>query len=638
VGVQVKAVKTRMQVEDRIPQSEKVAASDRTQVASTTAEGWGWLPALSLVGALGVLQMALADNAARGGASWAVLLFWTALLTLFVPMAARLLMPAVARRERIGLLAVLGLELYVAVLLLSPIAFTDFDDFAHWRTTLDIAQTNHLFQPNPLLPISAQYPGLEIITQAISSLTGLSIFTAGIIVIGVARLIGVLALYLLFEVLIRSAWAASIGTLLYMANPHFLFFDAAFSYESLALPLALLVLYAVARRSLRRDGTHAGWTMTIWLGLATVVITHHLTSYALAAFLVLWAVALVVVHRGLQIRGEPGGAALLAIVLSLVWVVYVGSSVIGYVAPHVTAGLQQLAQVLLGKLATRQLFHDGAGSVTPRWEQMTAYAAVGLILVGVPFGLSQIWKRYRDNAAAIALGIAALAYPASQALRLTQEGAETAERASEFLFVAIAFVLAVGATEVWLRSPVSWPRHALATVAAAIIFVGGVVGGSGPTWNRLPGPYLVSADQRSVTPEGIDAATWASAYLGPGHLIATDRVNQLLMGTYGRQHVVTGADSHLPVVTVFFSAQLDAYDRAILRKAGAQYLVIDHRLSTGLPRVGVFYEIGEPGAFQHTTPMSPALLSKYDAVPGVGRVFDSGDIVIYDVREADHAP
>ena len=55
------------------------------------AAQWGWFPALSVVGATGIFMVAIADTLARGGVSGAELLFWTGLLVLFVPIAARLL-------------------------------------------------------------------------------------------------------------------------------------------------------------------------------------------------------------------------------------------------------------------------------------------------------------------------------------------------------------------------------------------------------------------------------------------------------------------------------------------------------------------------------------------------------------------
>ncbi|MFN8568878.1 MAG: hypothetical protein U0Z44_15485 [Kouleothrix sp.] len=97
-----------------------------------------------------------------------------------------------------------GLGLYLIKLLRSPLAFTFPDELQHWRTINNILEQGRLFAWNPILPISPLYPGLENATSAIISLSGLPIFPAGALLIGVVRLVLMLSLYLLFEVLGRS--------------------------------------------------------------------------------------------------------------------------------------------------------------------------------------------------------------------------------------------------------------------------------------------------------------------------------------------------------------------------------------------------------------------------------------------------
>ena len=62
-----------------------------------------------------------------------------------------------------------------------------------------------------------------------------------------------------------------------------------------------------------------------------------------------------------------------------------------------------------------------------------------------------------------------------------------------------------------------------------------------------------------------------------------------------------------------------------------RYLVVDRRLSTSLPAVGIYFERGETVRGARTRPIEPTLLAKFDRAAGVDRLFDSGDIQIYDV-------
>src|SRR5512142_2266147 len=81
-------------------------------IAVVDAPSWGWLPALTFTGSLGILLLALASSLARLNANNAPVFMWAGLIVLFVPIAGRLLSADPTRRERIGLVIVLGLGLY----------------------------------------------------------------------------------------------------------------------------------------------------------------------------------------------------------------------------------------------------------------------------------------------------------------------------------------------------------------------------------------------------------------------------------------------------------------------------------------------------------------------------------------------
>jgi hypothetical protein len=58
----------------------------------------------------------------------------------------------------------------------------------------------------------------------------------------------------------------------------------------------------------------------------------------------------------------------------------------------------------------------------------------------------------------------------------------------------------------------------------------------------------------------------------------------------------------------------------------------DLRLTEALPVIGVYFSKGEP-VQAHETPPDPEALLKFNGLKEVGRPFDNGFIVIYDVRE-----
>jgi hypothetical protein len=47
----------------------------------------------------------------------------------------------------------------------------------------------------------------------------------------------------------------------------------------------------------------------------------------------------------------------------------------------------------------------------------------------------------------------------------------------------------------------------------------------------------------------------------------------------------------------------------------------------------VYYDDSEPSGLRHTRPIPTAAFAKFDRTARVSRVFDSGDIAIFDVRQ-----
>jgi len=258
-------------------------------------------------------------------------------------------------------------------------------------------------------------------------------------------------------------------------------------------------------------------------------------------------------------------------------------------------------------------------------------SSVSLILLGLPFGLLCLWQRYRYHTLLCTLGIASLFYPISHVFRFTNFGSEITDRAAAFLFIPIACVLAIFITQFWPVRRLSWKQTSLITCLLSVVFLGGAILGAGPPWQLLPGPYLVAADARSIEPEGIQTAIWARSYLGPNNRVATDRTNQILMTTYGDQYIVTSLTDNKDVTPIFFSSRLGPDEVSILQLARVPNPIVDLRLGAALPALGFYFEPGEPGSFQHTTPISREALTKFSTIPQINRVFDSGDIVIYDV-------
>ncbi len=609
-----------------------IACELTAEAAEVPAPAWRKWVRPAAVGAsvlVGLLLVLVADVLARRGAPSPEALFWIGLTTMFAPAVAALMSRSMSRREALSIVVVVAFGLYCVKLLHAPTAFTAYDELLHYRTLDDLTQTGRLFTHNPLLPVSPYYPGLEIVTSMLMNATGLSAFAAARVVIGVARLLMTLSLFLFFERLAPSPQAAALGALLYAGEPTYLFFDSQFAYESLAVPLAVFCLFLLDR-ALSEEGRdrHLLELLALGAGLA-VVVTHHVTWFVLTSALLVWtALALALrLRRKEPIPGHGWVAPLLA-VAGAAWMLMVARVTIGYLGPHIVSSFREILSLIAREGGGRKLFQTTSGNMAPLLERLVGIGSQGIIVSIIPFALYGLWKGRKRDALLLFLVLGTLSYPAVTLLRLTWHGGEIARRAAAFLFVPLAIALAFGVERIRAMAARLRPEIVLVP-ALAVVFAGGVIAGTAPP-ERLPRPYEAGSWQASVADQGAAAAEWARTVLGPGNRIAADSVNTVLLGSYGRQRVVT-SDDDVSTCELFLETPFGDHHRQILGRGDVRYMLVDRRIAGAIPAAGYFYQKWERDVIYYGSTVPTATLEQLDGVTGASRVFDSGDIQLYDV-------
>lgn len=672
----------------RMDTSNILANHAEVAEVQTKVSDWGWLPALSVFAACGLLFIALADAASLRASSLAEPLFYAGLLIVLMPIAARLIAIQPSRRERIGLVVVLGMVLYLVKVLHSPFGFTFADEFVHWHNVNQILQTHRLFEWNTILPVTPYYPGLEELTSALASLSGLSVFYAGLLVIGVARLIMFLSLFLLVELVSRSARVAGVASLLFMCYPFFLFFSAQFSYESLSLPLVLAILFIVARREQAANpATKTPFTLLGLLVISATVVTHHLSVYFLAAFLVLWTVVarwhwsdyltrlvmwsqtsltrfrawLVKRHiwkawltravrwmpqwistwREADDPGDPSvnhgpvDLSAFTIVVAVLWLLLVANLTIGYLRPVILSAVVSVLRLIAREQTSRTLFVTASGHVPPLWERVDEIGSVVLIGLVTPFSLVQAFRQRRSHPLVLTLAILAMAYFILLGFRLTPASWETAARGTSYAFIGLSFILALGFVHVLVPQRVTTPGRILFSVYVAVVFVGGFLSGWQPNI-RLAQPYKIVIQNQTFIPQSYAVAEWTRAVLGPGNGFASDFANGGPLLAIGGQKVAAVNDptaNNLVQIVEFGPEQVN-----IIREQHIRYILMDRRVISRDGMAGRYFDRTAGQAVPTVAILKPALVEKYDQVPMVNRILDSGYIVIYDMEAYIHAP
>jgi len=586
--------------------------------------GWGWFPALSVLVSIGLLLIAIANNASRDGEPWAwnMDLYWMRFLIIFVPVVFRLLSEKASRKERIALVLVVAVGLYIVKVLYSPVDFKFSDELQHWRSTFDIAQIESLFHPNPILPVSASYPGLESVVVAAIKVTGLSIFQAGILTIGVGRILFTLALYLLYERLSKSVRVASLAIQLYLINPHYLYFTSFYIYQSLALPFVALVLFSVANQESGGNQDRIGLKPVVMAGVVATTVTHHVTSYALLFFFLFWWVFTYILRFFRREERLPTWIVTFTVVILITWITYVAIITVSYLGPQIGQGIEELIRFVTREETVKSTFEAPDRNLI---ELIAGVSATLLISMTLPIGSLYVWYRYRKQTLTLLFAVGSFSYPATIILRLTSQGAEFAGRMWTFAFMMVVFTMAVGTFELLRVYPRIWIRYLFFPLFFSVIYLGGMISGYPPPWARMPGPFDASAGQRSIDRERIRAAQWAATLEHEG-LLVTDFNNHVLMGSYGRLN----ASREFP--ELFFSHHLFSYEREMIQQNNIRYIVVDNVFLERAPVSGSYYASWETSVEERTVPIALDSFRKFDELEGLSRVFDSGGIVIYDTE------
>jgi hypothetical protein len=589
----------------------------------------GWTSIILLIQALGVCLITYASVASLQTSTDQDTFLWLGFLVVFSPAFLRILLPIASRAERIVLLSSVGLCIYLAPQIISPLHYIFVDEYMHLRTVNDIVNTHHLFADNSILPISPLYPGLELVTAALSSVTGLSTLVAGFIVIAVARIVVLQALFALLEQVTRSSRTASIAVMIYMANSGFFMFDSLFLYESLGMALGIFMIFALYRSETTEKGKR-GFLLVACLALGALTVTHHVADFFFIGLLLLWTVVNKLMGKPL-LRSNITLVTFFALLLAGLWIFFVARPVIGYLSSPITAALAQVQNILTGSTG-RQLFVDHTGThPTPLWERFAMMASLGFVTLGLPFAFIVIWHRYRSKVFHIVLALLSLLFPVIQLLRLTSDSTGLPDRASAYLFIAVGLALALLITQMWPVRKLKWHHTLVITVIISLVFLGGNILGAGPSWGLMPGSYRVGDDGRSVDLESIQTALWTLEQLGSNNRMYADSSNSLLLNSYGEQHIVTMQDDGVDIAPVYYASTYDSWETALLQAGHVRYLVVDMRLSTSLPVKGYYFDGTQEPDINVTVPLSRQALLKFNVIQQVNEVYDSGDIIIYDV-------
>jgi hypothetical protein len=580
-------------------------------------------------------------------------LFWAGFLTGMLPLVFLACATHVDGATRTWALVGIGLFGMVPRLLQPGPAGPD--EYAHWRQALEAFLAGDVGHTNYLLPITREFPGLHQAGSAFARLTAMPLWPAGLAVIVLAHVLSVLAIYQLVRMVGAPARGAAVGAVIYTLNPSWLFFNAVFSYESLALPLLLWCLAATIAASRASQNLNLPALAMAVLCVAVLPVIHHLTTILLSLILVLLIVTRLVPFVRQTASGGRGAAGerfwpqvfiagcLLASITY--WWSGLSGSLVGYLGPEVARGFAQLKKILDGvneSSSRRSLFAD---SLNPPYEIVSGYLFPFVLLAMCGWSVVVLWRnRRRVGSAPWAFAVLGAMFFASLPLLMTG-GAEGAHRSWGYSFIGIAVVCGLA----WSLAPARtgddvatrWSsvrrvfrRPAVRAGVVGIVFTVLAFGSAAVGINvthRFPGAAEVGDDGRSVSRESAAVAAWLAAHANVDTRVMTDRFSSLQIGSPGRMATLRPSKT-FPVWDLYMSPEPVRLE--VLKQvfdAKIKYFVVDSRMATTPPRLGIWFTREERDA--RTSEVYPkAAIDRFNCLPWLHAVYAAGPLTVYEVN------
>ena len=600
------------------------------------------LPILWLVPpciALGLVLMTVADNHNRSSASTSSNLYWVGLALMFAACASSVVSRTASASQRLAALLSLTAGLYLVNVIQSPTAFLLRDPFG-WLNQIEwTLVTGHLFHSNALVSNFTNYPGLTIVSSVIKQLGRVSTFTAATIALGLVKISSTALLFAVFLRITGSDRGAALAALIYVFNPSFTQLDSSLFYETLAIPLAIACLWLIVQSATGAGKGRCINALAPSILMLGLVATHHFTTYILVGVLAVWLIAGMLDPK--RRAAEPRFVVAIVLVIGLVatalWLGVVSYSTTAHeLGPVLGPAIRSLYRLLVGEEHSRHLFQSVGGTTDPLWLRLCTYLSVLILLGGLATWLLR-WRRVTRSRGTLFVVLCAitLVYPVTLAMRLTTEGYETSQRASEWVFMGLGACFAGvlitplrrhSMENLWTRFAGQWSGRVVGVIALVIVGLGGIVIGTAP-YGRLPGTFLPGADPRSVDSAGVASALWASRHLAPQSRIASDLTDSEILAGYTLTTPVSRSVSSFNISQLYTSQTFDNEDKYIFNSGHIGFIMIDQRIRLLPSPSGDYFTSGLIPANQKA--FTYASLNKYATSPEFSKVFDDGPVAIY---------
>lgn len=585
------------------------------------------------------MGVAAAYHLGRAGSPVAPQAYWASLAALFLVAAnfTSHLRPN-SKLEGATLAIILSITTVTIALCYHPGGFSFTDEFFHYVTASDILRSQHLFTANPYLPVSPYYPGLELLTTSVASVSGLSIQSAAIPIIALVHLVGTVGIYLLAYEVTANARISAVATIAYASTPDFIFFDDYFAYQTLGCALVIAALLCLVKalkadRPRRRIQWLALYSL---LGLATA-ITHHASAYILIVLSVAYTIPVAFrQNRGQEFR-LPVSAAVAGVTTAIIlWSVFIAKSTVGYLTTNIKTALSPHIQTPnvsgIAITGTKPFLALPAAHLRdPSTYRILIVIWTSILFAGICVGIaSKVRTRPMRSEMAGTVWASVLALAALTITVAGIAGSQIGPRLISFGMVPGAIVWAIGVDAITRRARTLLPALLNPVLTPGIITILGITSVAlawPPYYAIVPTSYRVGTRIDAITSPSINAASWVEHHLGNGGAIATDEANFEALISIGDHKVYDGPLT----AAIFISTRFTPYLIRQVRNAGIRYILVDKRIDSGVPPPGEPIFVDDPFAGLYRRPIPEASIHKFTHHPGLVAIYQNGPITLFKV-------
>lgn len=591
--------------------------------------------------AIGVCLIAIAYTLSRASTPGGVFILFVGQLTLFGAPLVYVVFGNWSNTIGATVVGALALANFLVMQLYDPLSFTFGDEFIHLQTLDNLLKSHLLFTSNSILPVSPEYPGLELVAAVVHDLSGLSPLISADICLGAYHLGLCLLVYATIRLVVDSSRWATLGFLIYTLNPQFQFIDSYFTYTSIGLLFYVACIYCAIHLIVSSNNSWRWICGAIIFGTCCIV-SHHVTSYLLLlTLLVITVVCIYLLGTG---AAYPLASILIInVIICIVWTLAVGKDVMPYLSQSFTAllgigGAQHVNAALHGPLDLPSLFRVPY-SLPSGKSRALEYLGALISAACLSGSLYVIYRsRIEDGRRVVmsSMAICSLGYYGLLALRVVAaSGAELASRSYVYILLPVGCVIAVAMEEIQkgrqvrlhIRRPLWLTGVGSASViaAACCVWIGTFESSWPPAYARLPGKYVPGAWDRSISPAVLSAARWAGSNLPVGSNYVADQMTAAVFGGFWN---ATPIASIAP--QVFFARSVDSYVRSDIYNYDVQYIVLNFAMSESLPGGGSYFQ-SDPFAYRYRSPIPLSDLTKFTSWRDASVVYSNGEIAIVKV-------